>query len=338
MISRRLAAAAAASSLAFGAAACGGSDDSGKPASERGAAQEARASLNGADRPNPASFPKPGGRTLEQLAHSEFAPFDGQAGLATSVFTPGHNRLAFGVIGADQRFVYGPSAVYVARKPSDPAIGPIVAPADVLVTDPAYRSRQAASEGDPFAAVYSADVDLDKPGEWAVLIATQTGGRLVATPAGVKVSRSSAIPDVGDEAPVVDTDTAESAGGDVKQIDTRIPPSDMHGVSFRDVVGKKPVALLFATPQLCQSRVCGPVVDIAAQLKEKYGDRVEFIHQEVYVDNEIEKGLRPPLRAFNLRTEPWLFVVGRDGRVKARLEGSFGLGAFERALQAGLRP
>jgi hypothetical protein len=226
--------------------------------------------------------------------------------------------------------------VYIARKPTDPAIGPIVAPADVLVTDPAYRSQQAASEGDPFSAVYAADVEFDKPGEWAVLIATQSGGQMTATPAGVKIAKSSAIPAVGDKAPVVDTDTVESAGGDVKKIDTRLPPSDMHG-NFRDVVGKKPVALLFATPQLCQSRVCGPVVDVAAQLKEKYGDQMEFIHQEVYVDNVVDKGLRPPLQKFKLQTEPWLFVVGADGLVKARLEGSFGLDAFERAVQAGLK-
>lgn len=321
--------------LAAGATACGGSDDD-KPASEQGSAQAAREALGGADRPQASQFPQPGGRTLEQLANDEFQPSDGQAGLATSVFAPGHNRLAFGVIGADQKFVYGPSALYIAQRPSDPAIGPIPAPADPLVTEPAYRSRQAASEGDPFAAVYSATVDLEEPGEWSVLIATRTDAGLIATPAGVEVAKSNPIPDIGDKAPVVETDTVEGAGGDVSKIDTRQPPSDMHA-NFADVVGKKPVALLFATPQLCQSRVCGPVVDIAAQLKDEYGDRVEFIHQEVYVDNEVDKGLREPLQKFKLQTEPWLFVVGTDGRVKARLEGSFGLDAFERALQAGLR-
>ena len=96
------------------------------------------------------------------------------------------------------------------------------------------------------------------------------------------------------------------------------------------------MALLFATPQLCQSRVCGPVVDEALQLKDRYGDRVAFIHQEVYVDNDPSQGLREPLRRFNLATEPWLFVIGRDGRITARLEGSFGLAAFERALKTAL--
>jgi hypothetical protein len=134
----------------------------------------------------------------------------------------------------------------------------------------------------------------------------------------------------------VRTDTVASAKGDVASIDTRVPPSDMHERSFADVVGKKPIALLFATPQLCASRVCGPVVDIAAQMKASYGDRVEFIHQEVYAGNDPAKGLREPLRRFNLRSEPWLFVVGRDGRITARLEGSIGLGAFERALKTAL--
>lgn len=110
----------------------------------------------------------------------------------------------------------------------------------------------------------------------------------------------------------------------------------MHDVDFADVVGKRPVALLFATPRLCETRVCGPVVDIGAQLEKEYGDRIEFIHQEVFVDNEIKKGLRPPLEAFNLRTEPWLFAIAADGRVAARLEGSFGNEAFKRAIEAAL--
>ena len=71
-------------------------------------------------------------------------------------------------------------------------------------------------------------------------------------------------------------------------------------------------------------------------MKSKYGDQLEFIHQEVYEDNDPKKGLREPLKRFNLPTEPWLFVVGKDGRITARLEGSFGLNAFEQALKTAL--
>ena len=50
----------------------------------------------------------------------------------------------------------------------------------------------------------------------------------------------------------------------------------------------------------------------------------------------MQKGLREPLRRFGLRTEPWLFTVGADGRVAARLEGSFGNRAFREAVEAAL--
>ncbi|MEA2481182.1 MAG: hypothetical protein QOJ07_3104, partial [Thermoleophilaceae bacterium] len=61
-----------------------------------------------------------------------------------------------------------------------------------------------------------------------------------------------------------------------------------------------------------------------------------FIHQEVYKDNVVEHGLRPQLTAFHLQTEPWLFVIGRNGRIAARLEGSFGVKEFDAAVRAGL--
>jgi hypothetical protein len=250
----------------------------------------------------------------------------------------GTNRLAFGVIDDQGQFVYGKTAVYVARSPGAPAQGPYVAPADVLITEPPYRSKQAATEQDPFAAVYAAQVPFRKKGAYSVLVTTSVNGKLVAAPTQVQVSSKSAdpIPEVGDMAPKVQTDTLATAKGDVSKIDTRQPPDDMHAQSFADIAGKKPVALLFATPQLCQSRVCGPVVDIAAQMKAKYGKQIDFIHQEVYVENNPNKGLREPLRQFNLRTEPWLFVVGRDGRITARMEGSVGVSAFEQALKTAL--
>lgn len=284
-----------------------------------------------------ADLPDPGGKTLQELADS-IGGSGPELGLASSVFTVGTNRLAFGIIDDQSGFVYGKTGIYVAPSPGDPAEGPYPAPADVLVTEGRYRSKQAATEQDPFAAIYSAQVPFKRSGEYSVLAVTTVDGKQIAAPGAVKVIArgTDRIPAVGDRPPAVKTDTLASARGDVASIDTRQPPSDMHDKSFSEVLGSKPVALLFATPQLCQSRVCGPVVDVALQLKARYGDRVEFIHQEVYKDNKPDEGLREPLQRFRLPTEPWLFVVGRDGRITARMEGSFGLAAFEAALKTAL--
>ena len=97
----------------------------------------------------------------------------------------------------------------------------------------------------------------------------------------------------------------------------------MHQVDFADALGKKPIVLLFATPLLCQSRVCGPVVDVAAQVKDEYRDQADFIHMEIYNDNEVNKGFRPQVGAFRLPTEPWLFTIDRKGKVAARIEGAY---------------
>jgi hypothetical protein len=325
--------------LVAAVAGCGGGSGSGAAAKDPVAQvpSSMQAKVRAARDPRPSDFPAAGGKSLQALADSIGG--GPTMGLASSVFVAGRqNRLAFGVIDQQAGFLYGKSAVYVARTPSSPAQGPYVAPADVLITDAPYRSQQAATESDPFAAIYAANVPLPKAGQYSVLSVTLVNGKAVAAPQQIKVitRAQDKIPEVGQAAPKVQTDTVASAHGNVQSIDTRRPTSDMHKDSFADVVGKKPVALIFATPQLCASRVCGPVVDEALQLKSRYGDKIDFIHQEVYAGNDVKKGLRMPLQRFGLQSEPWLFVVGKDGRITARLEGSIGLDAFEQALKTAL--
>jgi hypothetical protein len=281
-----------------------------------------------------ADFEPAAGHTLSQIAAT--AKSQAQLGFASSVIEPGSNRLAFGVIDSQNRFLYGRTAVYVARTENSPARGPFVAPADTLVTKPAFRSQTAASESDPIAAIYSANVTFPKAGKQVVLVLTKTPQGTAGGLAPLTV-KDSALPKVGEKMPPVDTETVADAGGDEASIDTRIPPApELHQQRLKDVLGKKPVALLIATPQLCQSRVCGPVVDIELQMKAEFGNRMTFIHQEVYKDNQVAKGLRDPLLQLHLETEPWLFAVKRDGTIAARVEGSFGVATFRKAVRAAL--
>ena len=340
MLLRHIVVAAICASLLAG---CGASSDDDKPRAPLAESSASlRAQLKGSTESQVSDFPATNGRSLQAFANSIGASGT-EVGLAASVFTPGENRLAFGVIDPKAGFVYGKTAVYVADSPNARAQGPFPAPADLLITDPAYRSQTGASDKDIFAAVYEARVPFTSTGKKSVLVVTkfdapQNGVELVVAPTQITVKPVSRdrIPRPGERPPPIKTDTLASAAGNTKAIDTRVPPDDMHDVDFADVIGKRPVALLFATPALCESRVCGPVVDIALQLKARYGDRMQFIHQEVYVNNDPKKGLRAPLRAFNLPTEPWLFVFDKEGRLTSRLEGSFGFNAVERALKSAL--
>ncbi len=76
------------------------------------------------------------------------------------------------------------------------------------------------------------------------------------------------------------------------------------------------------------------MVDVVLQAKAAVGDRVAFVHQEVYRDNRPERGIRPQLTAWHLVTEPWTFVIDRKGVVRTRFEGPFSPGELQRAIAA----
>jgi hypothetical protein len=168
-----------------------------------------------------------------------------------------------------------------------------------------------------------------------VAIAKLDGRLLVTNGFSVNVTRPGRFepPDVGERAISVHTKTLTDVGGDAAQLDTRRPfAKDLLRDDLADVLGKRPVVITFATPLLCQSRVCGPTVDIVEQVKASAPKDVAFIHQEIYNDNQVNKGLRPQLAAWRLRTEPWTFVIGRSGKISTRFEGGFSVGELQRAV------
>ncbi len=293
------------------------------------------------DQPPPAAkaadFPKPGGKSLVELMN--------QVGGSGPVMAPsglelrtGTHRFGFALFNRSREQITDASvAVYAAPAGGGPAKGPYLARYESLAVKPQFQSRQTASDPDSAKSVYTAEIPFDKPGQYELLGIARMGGKLVAatTPTGgvvVKKASGDPIPAVGTRPPRIHTPTEAEVGGDVASIDTRLPPSSMHDTDFADVLGKKPLVLLFATPQLCQSRVCGPVVDVAEQVKASSGDDVEFIHMEVFRDNRIDKGIRPQMAAFNLQSEPWLFVFDRSGKVAARIEGAFSERELEQAI------
>jgi hypothetical protein len=170
-----------------------------------------------------------------------------------------------------------------------------------------------------------------------VLSLTRTSAGVVGAPGEVAVAPSSPIPAAGQRMPALSTLTAGSAHGQTSLLTTRVPAEHMASVSLRRVLGRRPVLLIVSTPALCTSRVCGPVTDEAVALQHRFGRRVAFLHQEVYVDNNPAKGLRPQLKALHLRTEPWVFAIDRRGVIVDRLEGAFGHHALTGALNAALK-
>ncbi|MFZ1994752.1 MAG: hypothetical protein WAU75_11635 [Solirubrobacteraceae bacterium] len=337
-------AAVAAAAIVAGCGSSSSSKTSSQPAATSAAASSsstqssapapAVADLSAARHPRASQFPSSSGKSLKDLG--ALAKSSVQLGAATGTFTPGTQRYAFALTTNAGKFVYAPTAVYVASSPGAPAKGPFLAPADPMTVSPSYRSKENSGPGG-IQAIYAANVPVPRAGTYFVLALTKGPSGVIGATGELAAAPSSQIPGVGDRPPDIATDTAATVHNDETLLTTRLPPENMASVSFNQVLGKKPIALLFSTPQLCISRVCGPVTDVAVEVQHRFGKQVAFIHEEVYVDNQPSKGLRPQLKAFHLRTEPWLFIIDRRGKIVARLEGAFGTDEVTQAIQAALR-
>jgi hypothetical protein len=253
---------------------------------------------------------------------------------AVSVLDPGkRNRFGFALIDQAGKQINGAQvAIYTASAEQTDVRGPFPARSESLTVSPAYRSKTNSLDPDSAKSVYVADVPFAKRGRHVMIALARLDGRLVASSAiAFGVGGKGGPPRVGDRAVRVDTPTRDDVR-DVGEIDTRIPPGTMHEASLADVLGRKPVVITFATPALCRSRVCGPIVDELEELKARNGDRAEFIHMEVYNDNKLEKGYRPQIRAWRLPSEPWTFMIDRRGTVVGAFEGPASIREMQQAI------
>jgi hypothetical protein len=345
--------------LAAGAliAGCGGSDG-------RESTDATAETAESRPAPPKADFPSAGKRTLRQVLKVADNPVELKLEPAAEVFYPGANRYPFGVTDRDSGPVDDAEvALYFSKVPEPrlgakskpgsrgqlakaqeqaldrPAWGPFPAAIESLATRPEFAGRTTTDDADAARVVYSTKLDLPRDGEWKMAAILREDGELRGTPLPtVVVGEFHRIPRPGDKAPLIHTPTPQDAGGDLSKITTRIPPDSQNRVNYAEALGKEPIVLLFATPQFCQSRVCGPVVDVAEQAKQEYGDKAAFIHMEIYNDNDPGRGVRHQVRAFHLPSEPFLFTIDRHGVVRDAIEGAFGLKLMHEAVDKAIAP
>lgn len=177
--------------------------------------------------------------------------------------------------------------------------------------------------------VYQAQVAFDQPGFWKVLVTAELDGAQHQAEAAFKVLDKHAVPVPGDAAIPSDNPVAGAAGVDPVVIDSRasngapIPDPELHSTTIKQALADgKPILLVISTPTFCQSRFCGPITDMASGLAKTYGDRAAFIHLEVW-ENFEESKLTPSAAEWIAKdggggAEPWVFLIGADGKITHR--------------------
>ena len=266
------------------------------------------------------------GETLEDLWR---APGEDVAVVAgTSDHAVGKNRVSFLVVDKQSKLVERPTArLWVSRGLKRSPFAETTArlePSGVPGGDDAG-----------VGGIYVATIDAPTPGTYWFL-AEPVGGRKVQALGNVVVRKTSKAPSVGDRAIASRTPTLGSVGGKLAQLTTsRRPDRALYRVSVAQALAAhEPFVVSFATPQYCQSRTCGPAVDVVSAVRKRMArSGVRFIHVEIYKDNDPAEGVNRWVSQWRLPTEPFTYVVDRTGVIRAKLEGAFSAAELQAAAK-----
>jgi len=269
--------------------------------------------------------------------------------ITTSELVVGRNRFAFGLLKDGSLLAAGDVAlrVYDIREPEAQlvAVTPAVYHALEVIEQGRHihihpdGTRHAHDTATDVRGIYVAQLTLERPGPWGLeIVVRQANGAVEAARLSVDALPVPRSPMPGTPAPR-SRNLIASDVSDLRQIDSSEPPdARLHQTRIADAIREgRPQVIVFATPKYCTSRVCGPVLDVVRTLIPAYGRRVAFVHQEIWQPGGMDK-LAPTVEEWNLRSEPWTFVVGGDGVIRARFEGLTTRRELEAVLRQMLRP
>ena len=182
-----------------------------------------------------------------------------------------------------------------------------------------------ASEG---RGVYAADVIFDRAGYWAAQVTADLADGPLSGRAIFEVFDDNRYPAVGEKALRTDNLTVASDDAPREAIDSRardgepVPDPELHRMTIAESIARgEPALVVFATPVYCVSRFCGPITDMASDLEDRYGDRVNVIHVEIWRDFQntvVNKGAAEWIYRNKDLTEPWIYLIDAKGKIAAR--------------------
>ena len=254
---------------------------------------------------------------------------EGAATMAGSDFAAGRNRVTFLLVRDDNSLVRAPLAdVYY-----QPLAGGPTKKTEAGLMPIGVKASPA--EKDDVKEIYVATLELPRTGkQWVVI-----------QPRGVRyqgfqildVKAKPTAVAVGEKAPPSNNPTLATKSA--SEITTSRPPdTELLRYSVAESVkAKAPFVVTFATPAFCESRTCGPTVDVVEAVRKRFEAKgIRFIHVEIYKDNLPGNGVNRWVKEWKLPTEPWVFVVDRNGVVRDRFEGAISVAELEQSVRSNL--
>jgi len=239
------------------------------------------------------------------------------------------DRLVFNLIDpTNGAAVTTPAAkVWIAQDQKSAATGPLTAN---------YRDDGLPKE----KGFYEVQLTIPSDGTWLAVAEVQRPGKSTSEfgAAQFQIGRRTAMPKEGDLATSVPTPTYSDHRG-VDPICTAKPICPMHAISLDTALESgKPTVLIIATPQFCQSALCGPETQVVGGVSKEFSGRINFIHVEVYKDNKdttIQRQILSPAAAlWHLDEEPAIYYIDSARLIKSRTIGPADRGEVRASAQA----
>jgi hypothetical protein len=184
-------------------------------------------------------------------------------------------------------------------------------------------------------------VDFDSSGIWGIRAEISNGNDSNPTTmdANVLVVQRSSTPSLGSLAPRTqhkkDIDVA-----DLSELSSSVDPNpSLYERTIAEALDiERPFVVIFSAPAFCQSRICGPILEISIGMIPVYGNKVTFIHLEPYDLGALRTNGRfvmsDAAQEWGLQSEPFVFVIDSTGHVSAKFEGIFTKTELAKALEA----
>lgn len=185
------------------------------------------------------------------------------------------------------------------------------------------------SEGLPAVGrgLYIVPVRLTRAGEWGIAfeISSAAGARREQARFRFSVRERSAAPQKGEAAPSVESRTLADVGSLRELSSDPNPEPALYQLSIAEALQQgRPLVVAFATPAFCHSRTCAPVLEVVKSVWRARAAQLLAVHVEVFENPHEPQSLREAeaFRAWDLPSEPWVFVIDAQGRIYSSYEGA----------------
>jgi hypothetical protein len=206
---------------------------------------------------------------------------------------------------------------------------------DLSATDaPVAWAGQATNYNDYEIPYWVFFPELDQPGYWGMVAdLTAADGTQSQADFVVELRPESMSPAIGMEAPASHNRTLASEPDILKLSSGNDPDPALYQLTVAEAIGSgKPTVVGFLTPGFCQTKWCAPVLESVEAIHGEVGDAANFIHVEVYDDFQALTVVKE-MAEWGLDTEPWVFVLDKDGRVAAKFSGPLSPRELKNALE-----